>query len=65
MTMQQLKKQVAELSFEKQTELTAYLVRLRNQRDPQYRRLTAKRLADADRRHWLTPDAFEKRLDRN
>jgi len=65
MTMQQLKKQVAELSFEKQTELAAYLVRLRNQRDPQDQRLTTKRLADTNRRHWLTPDAFEKRLSRN
>ena len=34
MTIQQIKKEVAEWSFEKQAELVAYLLRLRNQRDP-------------------------------
>ena len=65
MTIQQIKKQVAELSFERQGELAAYLVHLRNQRDPQLRRALKQRLTDANRRHWLAPDDFEKRLDRN
>jgi hypothetical protein len=63
--MQQIKKQVAALSVERQGELAAYLVHLRNQRNPQLRRAVKQRLADANRQRWLTPDEFEKRLSRN
>ena len=65
MTIQQIKKEVAELSFEKQGELVAYLIRLRNQRDPAFKRRLSKRVGDGERDHWLTPDQFEKRLGKN
>jgi hypothetical protein len=65
MTIQQIKKEVAELSFEKQAELVAYLLRLRNQRDPAMKRRLSKRVGDVKRDRWLTPDQFEKRLGKN
>jgi hypothetical protein len=36
MMVDQVKREAAELSVEEQGELTAYLVQLRNQRDPEY-----------------------------
>ena len=65
MTIQQIKKEVAELSVEKQAELVAYLIRLRNQRDPSFKRRLSKRVGDTERDRWLTPDQFEKRLGKN
>jgi hypothetical protein len=65
MTIQQIKKEVAEWSFEKQAELVAYLLRLRNQRDPAMKRRLSKRVGDVKRDRWLTPDQFERRLGKN
>ena len=65
MTIQQIKKEVAELSVEKQAELVAYLLRLRNQRDPSFKRRLSKRIGDVERDRWLTPDQFEKRIGKN
>ena len=63
MTIEQIKRELAELSFEIQGELAAYLVQLRNAKDPEYRKEISERLDDKDPNHWLTPDEFEQRLD--
>ena len=63
MSVEELKRQAAELSFDKQGELAAFLVALRNARDPNYQALMQDRMNEQDRRHWLTPDQFEKQLD--
>ena len=62
MTIQQIKRDVAQLSFEKQAELLAYLIRLRNQRDSSFKRRLSKQVGEVARNRWLTPDQFEKRL---
>jgi len=64
MELDQLKKEIASLPSDRQGELIAYLVQLRNTNDPAYRRLVMERLGDRDPNHWLTPDQFEERLNR-
>lgn len=63
MTIDQIKAQLAQLSFELQGELAAYLIQLRNAQDPDYKKTISERLDDKDPKHWLTPDEFERRLD--
>lgn len=63
MKIEELKKEAETLSFEQQGELAAYVVQLRNRRDPDYMAEMQRRIEDADRSHWLTPDEFERRLD--
>ena len=55
-------REVATLSFEEQGELAAYLVQLRNRRDPEYLPEIQRRIEDAGRGQWLSPDEFEKRV---
>jgi hypothetical protein len=62
MTVEQVKREAAALSFEEQGELAAYLVQLRNRRDPEYLPELQRRIEDTERSHWLTPDDLEKRL---
>ena len=63
MTVEQVKREAATFSFEEQGELAAYLIQLRNRRDPEYLPELQRRIEDTGRSHWLTPDQFEKRLD--
>ena len=63
MTIEQVKKEAAALSFEEQGELAAYLVHLRNREDPDYLPELQRRIKDTNRSHWLTPEEFEQRLD--
>ena len=62
MRIEQVKREVATLSFEEQGELAAYLVQLRNRRDPEYLPEIRRRIENTGPSHWLTPDEFEKRL---
>ena len=62
MSVEQLKQQLVALSPAEQQEVTAFLFHLRHAADPDYQEAVQRRLADADRSHWLTPDEFEKRL---
>lgn len=64
MELDQLKKEIQSLTLERQGELIAYLVQLRNTKDPAYRTLMMERLDDRDPNHWLTPDQFEERVNR-
>jgi hypothetical protein len=63
MSLEQLKREVASLSSQEQTELISYALELRHAGDPEYRREVTDRLNDSDRSHWLTPEEFERRLD--
>jgi hypothetical protein len=63
MTIDQLKKEAASLSFEEKGQLAAYLVQLRNREDPSYVAEMRRRIEDKNPSHWLTPDQFEARLD--
>ena len=63
MSIEQLKKEAATLSFQQQGELAAYLVQLRNRQDPDYLREMQRRIEDKDQANWLTPVEFERKLD--
>jgi hypothetical protein len=63
MSIEQLKKEAAALSFEEQGQLAAYLVQLRNRQDPRYQGEMRQRIEDQDRAHWVTPEQFGKKLD--
>ena len=62
MSIEDLKSAAAKLSAEKQKELIGFLLKLRSDRDPEYRREMRVRLDDSDPTHWLTPDQFDARL---
>jgi len=65
MTIRQLKKEAAALSADKQAELVAFLIQLRNRRDPEYKRLIARRLNDRDPKRWIPLEEVKKRLGMN
>jgi asparagine synthetase B (glutamine-hydrolysing) len=65
MSFEQLKREVALLDDRRQAELISYTLQLRYAHDANYRREVVDRLNDADKSHWLTPDEFEQRLDKN
>ena len=62
MSVQELKKELGELSASEQAEVAAYLFQLRHQADADYQATIQRRLSDKDSSHWLTPDEFEQRL---
>jgi hypothetical protein len=64
MSLDQLKREVASLKSEEQAELIAYALQLRYANDDGYQREVSDRLNDSDKSHWLTPEEFERRLDR-
>ena len=63
MSVEEIKKSLAGLSSEEQSEVTAYLFHLRHLADPEYQARLNAAAADKNPEHWLTPDEFEKRLD--
>ena len=64
MGFEQLKQQVALLDDRAQAELISYTLQLRYAHDANHRREVTERLNDADKSHWLTPEEFERRLDK-
>ncbi len=64
MSVQELKEQLAALARNEQDEVIAYLFRLRHAGDSDYERQINGRLNDKDSSHWLSPDEFERQLDR-
>jgi hypothetical protein len=63
MSVDELKREAASLAPEKQRELAAFLVQLRNSRDSHYDSTLQRKMNETDRSRWLTPDEFERRLD--
>ncbi len=51
------------LSFEEKGQLAAYLVQMRNRKDPEYLAEMQERIEDRKPSHWLKSDEFEARLD--
>ena len=62
MSFEQIKREVALLDQQQQTELISYTLQLRYAQDDDYRREVTDRLNDTEKSHWLTPDEFERRL---
>ena len=64
MSLDALKRELAALSPAEQSEVTAFLFRLRHAVDTgDYQAAVERRLSDRDPTHWLTPGEFERRLD--
>ena len=63
MSVEDLKRALTTLSPEEQREVTAFLFHLRHRADADYQSTLTRRAQDNDSSRWLTPEAFEKRLD--
>ena len=64
MSVQEIKDKLATLPQKEQDEVAAYLFHLRQLNDAAYQEAISRRLADKDASHWLSPDEFEKELDK-
>jgi hypothetical protein len=62
-SVQEIKQKLATLHRQEQDEVIAFLFHLRHTHEGDYRSSVARRLADAESAHWLSPDEFERRLD--
>jgi hypothetical protein len=63
-SVEQIKQSIASLSPTEQGEVSAFHFHLRHASDPEYQARVDARLADKDRSQWLTPEEFERKLDR-
>ena len=64
MSVEQIKRGIASLSPTEQSEVSAFLFHLRHASDSEYQSRVESRLSDPDPTHWLSPEEFERRLDR-
>ena len=64
MSVQEIKEKLAALPQKEQDEVIAYLFHLRNARDREYASQIDRRLKDKNPSHWLSPDEFERELDK-
>ena len=62
-SVQEIKEQLAALPQRDQDEVVAYLFHLRHAQDVEFQREIARRTADRDPSHWLSPEDFERKLD--
>ena len=63
-SVQEIKEKLATLPRKDQDEVIAFLFHLRHADDADYQAGLARRLQDKDLSHWLSPDDFERRLDK-
>ena len=63
MSVQEIKEQLAALPRTEQDEVIAYLFHLRHADDAAYESNIARRLADREPSHWLSPEQFERELE--
>ncbi len=64
MSLEQLKREVASLTSREQAALISYTLKLRHASDAEYQKEVTDRLNDSEKSHWLTPEEFERRLDK-
>lgn len=64
MSVQEIKEKLATLSRREQDEVVAFLFHLRHADDSEHQSALAHRLEDKDPSHWLSPDQFERELDK-
>jgi len=64
MSVQEIKNKLATLPRTEQDEVIAFLFQLRHVDDWDYQSSVSRRLQDKDRSHWLSPDEFERELDK-
>jgi hypothetical protein len=64
MSVEEITQQIITLPPDQQDRIVALLFRHRHANDREYHSEISRRLDDKDPSHWLTPDQFEKELDR-
>jgi hypothetical protein len=64
MSVQEIKEKLAALPRTEQDEVIAYLFHLRHAHDRDYESQIDRRLNDKNPSHWLSPDEFERELDK-
>ena len=64
MSVQELKSKLAALPRKDQDEVVAFLFHLRQADDADYQSDITRRLLDKDPSHWLSPDEFERELEK-
>ncbi len=64
MSVQEIKEKLAAPPRKEQDEVVAYLFHLRHEDDADYQGNISRRLKDTDPSHWLSPDQFERALDK-
>ncbi|MBI3656975.1 MAG: hypothetical protein HY232_11200 [Acidobacteria bacterium] len=64
MSVQEIKDKLAMLPRKEQDEVIAFLFQLRHTDDSDYQSSISRRLQDSERSHWLSPDEFERELDK-
>jgi SOS response regulatory protein OraA/RecX len=64
MSVQEIKDQLATLPRKEQDEVIAFLFQVRHADDSDYQSSISRRLQDKNRSHWLSPDEFERELDK-
>jgi hypothetical protein len=63
-SVQEIKDKLATLPQKEQDEVAAWLFHLRHLNDTAYQQTLSRRLEDKDPSHWLSPDEFERELNR-
>ncbi len=64
MSVQEIKKQLAALPRTEQDEVIAFLFHLRHAHDSDYEGQIDRRLSERNPAHWISPDEFERQLDK-
>jgi hypothetical protein len=64
MSVQEIKDKLASLPRKEQDEVIAFLFHLRHAGDADYQSSVSRRLQDSEASHWLSPDEFERELDK-
>ncbi|HMJ64712.1 MAG TPA: hypothetical protein VK615_05120 [Candidatus Binatia bacterium] len=64
MSVQEIKEKLASLPRKEQDEVAAFLFHLRHGEDGDYRKDVGRRMDDREPSHWISPEEFEKQLDK-
>jgi hypothetical protein len=64
MSVEEIKESLATLSRKEQDEVIAFLFHLRHADDAEYQTGISQRIEDQEPSHWLSPDEFERELDK-
>lgn len=64
MSVEQIKREITVLTDSELNEVTAFLFHLRHRNDPEFQQNVEARSNDHDKANWLTPEEFERELEK-
>ena len=64
MSVQEIKEKLSAMPRKEQDEVVAFLFQLRHADDADYQAGISRRLQDKEPAHWLSPEEFERELDK-